>query len=78
MRIQIDNQVIDINNGKTVITVLQRVPFPSFKHKFDFDFNNYPNEAEGLRKKDMASYYWLSNLWCEFVKVRNGGQLKLF
>lgn len=80
MKVQIGNQLISINEGKTVITVIRPPDLDAkdFVHKLNFDFRKYPEESELIKKTNFAEYWWLSTLFNDFTNMKNGIQLTLF
>lgn len=77
MKVQIENQVIEIKDGNTFITVV-RSGHQNYRHILNFDFRNYPDEVEKIKTSNRPEYYWLSNLYNDFLKVKPGQQQQLF
>ena len=77
MKIQIDNQIVEITGNTTIITVVRK-PYGNYKEKFDFDLRDFPNHAEKIKNKNIAEYFWLERVYASFNQLKNGTQLKLF
>lgn len=84
MKIQIDNQTIEITANTTVITVTHDSVYDrhniikNFTHKLNFNFNDYPKHEQKIKEKNYAEYMWLGNLFNDFLKRKQVIQLKLF